>query len=115
MQGTYPASRSTMRHSRTSSFNSRIDSKGRGVIAIAGVAIVSVWKGTITRLIGIIGIAGAVLIALALSIEKIYAAIPTIKVPGAIPMKKLCKFRHRPPTQKHRQWLPAVRGQVTTL
>jgi hypothetical protein len=36
-----------------------------------------------TRLIAIIGIAGAVLIVLALSIEKIYAAIPTIKVPGA--------------------------------
>jgi hypothetical protein len=40
-------------------------------------------RGHTTRLIGIIGIAGAVLIVLALSIKKIYAAIPTIKVPGA--------------------------------
>jgi hypothetical protein len=54
-----------------------------------------------TRLIGIIGIAGAVLIVLALSIEKIYAAIPTIKVPGAIRMKKLCKVRRGAPRSRN--------------
>jgi hypothetical protein len=50
-----------------------------------------------TRLIGIIGIAGAVLIVLALSIEKIYSAIPTIKVPGAYPYEETVQIPAPPP------------------
>jgi hypothetical protein len=38
-----------------------------------------------TRLIGIIGIAGAVIVLLAFPIQKIEPAIPTIKVPGPYP------------------------------
>jgi hypothetical protein len=54
-------------------------------------------RGHTTRLIGIIGIAGAVLIVLALSIEKIYAAIPTIKVPGAEPYEETVQVPAPPP------------------
>jgi hypothetical protein len=50
-----------------------------------------------TRLIGIIGIAGAVLIVLGLSIEKIYSAIRTIKVPGAYPYEETVQVPAPPP------------------
>jgi hypothetical protein len=50
-----------------------------------------------TRLIGIIGIAGAVLIVLALFIEKIYPAVPTIKVPGAYPYEETVQVPAPPP------------------
>jgi hypothetical protein len=54
-----------------------------------------------TRLIGIIRIAGAVLIVLALSIEKIYAAIPTIKVPGAYPYEETVQVPAPPPRSRN--------------
>lgn len=38
-----------------------------------------------TRLIGIIGIAGGLLMLLALPAERVHSAIPTIKVPGPYP------------------------------
>jgi hypothetical protein len=40
------------------------------------------------RLIGINGIAGAVILLLAFPIQKIEAAIPTVKVPGAYPYEE---------------------------
>jgi hypothetical protein len=50
-----------------------------------------------TRLIGIIGTAGAVLIVLALSIGKIHSAIPTVKVPGAYPYEETVQIPAPPP------------------
>ena len=50
-----------------------------------------------TRLIGIIGTAGAVLIVLALSIGKIHSAIPTIRVPGAYPYEETVQIPAPPP------------------
>jgi len=50
-----------------------------------------------TRLIGIIGTAGAVLIVLALSIGRIHSAIPTIKVPGPYPYEETVQIPAPPP------------------
>jgi hypothetical protein len=50
-----------------------------------------------TKLIEIIGIAGAVLIVLALSIEKIHSAIPTIRVPGVYPYEETVRVPAPPP------------------
>ncbi|HEU5247217.1 MAG TPA: hypothetical protein VFU09_09025 [Candidatus Udaeobacter sp.] len=50
-----------------------------------------------TRLIGISGIAGAMLIVLALSIDQSHSAIPTIKVPGAYPYEETVRIAAPPP------------------